>query len=77
MVLVFFSANEYLSLEDAHLTTYLKKNILKASSMEKEVYNFWVPMFRYPCSYQERQEIYLPTYRFDDLHPIKKDLLIG
>lgn len=34
-------------------------------------------MFRYPQKYQERQDIYLPTHRVEDLFPIKKDLLIG
>ena len=34
-------------------------------------------MFRQPEKYQERQDIYLPTYRVEDLFHIKKDLLIG
>lgn len=34
-------------------------------------------MFRFPEKYHERQDIYLPTFRVEDLFPIKKDLLIG
>ena len=34
-------------------------------------------MFRNPEKYQERQDVYLPTYRVEDLFHVKKDLLIG
>ena len=80
MVVVFFKAKEFLAITDPnqqYLSVYLKNALATSTVNSKEIEHMWIPMFRNPEKYQERQDIYLPTYRVEDLFHIKKDLLIG
>ena len=66
--------------ESTYLSLYLYERVTQCAPenlRSRAIKNLWVPMCRYPAKYKEREETFIHTARAGDLHPLKKDLLIG